>query len=123
MYDVCEKTLVGDIARNVVANLAPHEIPMFQVVSSAYFEDPSTALSQAKPKDTALGFGIDDSLILLTPFALHVVSEVFDFLVSIARTKWGRIYFFIYQKNKFIPFTVPRSLNEVSNARSVAIGY
>jgi hypothetical protein len=45
----------------------------------------SKALKSLKSEDSILGFGLDPSAPLLTPVVLAVVSEVFQFLVEIAK--------------------------------------
>jgi len=83
MKNTVEPTLVCEIAHDVLAELAPQELPIFPAASRAYFADPAAALKQSRPKDSALGFGVD-SFVFLTPVVLPVLSEVFEFLKQIA---------------------------------------
>jgi hypothetical protein len=40
MIDSSEQQTVSEIARDVVTQIAPRELPIFQAVSEAYFEGP-----------------------------------------------------------------------------------
>lgn len=78
-------TLVVDIARDVIAEIAPQEIPIFPAATEAYFAKPAEALKQLRSKDSVLGFGMDSLAIVLTPAVLHILSKVFEFLTDIAK--------------------------------------
>jgi hypothetical protein len=75
-----EQDLVAALARDAVASTAPEELPLFRRTSEAYFADPSGVLSKAEPRDEALGFGVEQALILVTPAALAVATSVVQFL-------------------------------------------
>jgi hypothetical protein len=77
--------LISDIASDVLADIAPQEVPIFPAISQAYFADPAGALKQLRSKDAALSFGVDPLSILLTPVVLHIVSEVFKVLTEAAK--------------------------------------
>lgn len=85
MTDLTQKELVVEIARDVVTQIAPQELPIFQAVSDTYFADPGNTLKSLKSEDRMLGFGLDPTAILLTPVILHVMSEIFQFLTPIAK--------------------------------------
>jgi hypothetical protein len=85
MQNAIDPTLVTDIARDVLAELAPQEIPIFPAASRTYFADPPAALKQYRSKDNALGFGVDPLLVSLTPIVLHTLLETFEFLTDIAK--------------------------------------
>lgn len=84
MIHSTENELVSEIARDIVTQIAPQELPIFPAVSEAYFDDPTKALNTLKSEDRVLGFGLDPSAALLTPVVLAVLSAVFQFLVQIA---------------------------------------
>ncbi len=77
--------LVNEIALDVVAEIAPQELPIFRATSSSYFADPVGAMKSLQPQDNPLGFGIESTAILLTPVVLHILSEVFQILTEIAK--------------------------------------
>lgn len=81
--DSATNTLVTDIARDVLEELAPQELPILPAAARAYFANPAAALKQSRSKDSALGFGVD-SFVFLTPVVLPVLSEVFEFLREVA---------------------------------------
>jgi hypothetical protein len=85
MEDSAGATLVADIARDVLSEVAPQEVPIFAAVSRAYFADPAAALKQSQSKDYVLGFGAGTLTVLLTPAILHILSEVLEFLTRVAK--------------------------------------
>ena len=81
--DNATNMLVTDVARDVLEELAPQELPILPAAARAYFADPAAALKQSRSKDSALGFGAD-SFVFLTPVVLPVLSEIFEFLREVA---------------------------------------
>lgn len=75
-----QSQLIADVARDVVAQVAPQELPLFRATSVAYFKNPEKALKQQRGKDEKLGFGGGDVVTLLTPIILTVMTEVVTFL-------------------------------------------
>jgi hypothetical protein len=64
------------LARQVVAEVAPAELPVFSATAKRYHENPVAALA-AKPKtDETLGFGAESVVVLLAPFALELAKRV-----------------------------------------------
>ncbi|WCM53271.1 hypothetical protein OH720_09730 [Pseudomonas sp. WJP1] len=85
MENFVDNTLVTDVAREVVSEIAPQEMPIFMAASRAYFNDPKKALHEIRSKDDALGFGMEALGVVVTPVVLHIISEVFAFLIGVAR--------------------------------------
>lgn len=85
MENFSDNTLVADVARDVISEIAPQEMPIFVAASGAYFEDPATAHHAIRSGDDPLGFGLGALGALLTPVVLHILSEVFVFLIGVAR--------------------------------------
>jgi hypothetical protein len=79
------RELIGDFAQEVLAEVAPQEVPIFPAVSRAYFADPARALKRRRAGDAALGFGADSLSVLLTPVVLCILSEVFEILTETAK--------------------------------------
>jgi hypothetical protein len=75
---------VADAAREIVARVAPQEMPLFRATSEAYFADPERALAERKPKDEMLGFGVEAAALLLTPVIIDVVRRVATALLNSA---------------------------------------
>jgi hypothetical protein len=69
------------LARSVVAQVAPQELPMFKAVSKAYAQDPER-VARADSKDEMLGFGILAAAPLLTPIVISVAEYVLRFVGS-----------------------------------------
>jgi hypothetical protein len=85
MSNAEENELIATIARDILAQVAPQEIPIFPAVSRAYFADPSRALKRRQTGDDALGFGADALAVLVTPALLHILSAVSDILMEAAK--------------------------------------
>jgi hypothetical protein len=68
--------IISDLARRLVTDLAPHELPLFPPVSDAYFRDPQAVFAGRGYKEDMLGFGLETGKVLLTPVALAVVTEL-----------------------------------------------
>jgi hypothetical protein len=77
--------LIADVARDVVAQVAPQELPFFRATSVAYFKNPEKALKQQTRKDEMLGFGGGEVVTLLTPIVLTVMTEVVTFAMAIVK--------------------------------------
>ena len=74
--------LVADVARDIVSEVAPDELAMFEVSTEAYLADPRRAA--APETDEMLGFGGGGAFELLTPVVLTIASGVISFLVDSA---------------------------------------
>jgi hypothetical protein len=77
--------IVADLARKLVADTAPQELPLFRATSSAYFRDPQEVLARRKGRDEMLGFGVETAVVLLTPVALEVAKTVVSFVAMRVR--------------------------------------
>jgi hypothetical protein len=85
MIDANTSLLMNEVARDILADIAPQELPIFPAVSKAYFADPAIALNKLRSRDTALGLGIESLAILLTPIVLHILTEAFQILMEAAK--------------------------------------
>ena len=45
MTDTAQQQLITDIARDVITQTAPHELPLFRASSEAYFKNPEKFLN------------------------------------------------------------------------------
>jgi hypothetical protein len=84
MTEVADPELLSEVARGVLAEVAPDELPMFGLASDAFLKDPSRAAGGGND-DEMLGFG-GGELELLTPVVLTVTSGVISFLVTTVLT-------------------------------------
>jgi len=79
-----DAALVTDVARDVLSEIAPEELPIFPAASRAYVADPAAALRGLGAKEEMLGFGMEALAAAATPVILIVVTEVFQFLTGVA---------------------------------------
>jgi hypothetical protein len=80
MDDLSQEQLVEVLAKDLVAQLAPQELPLFRATSQAYFQNSDKLFKGQEPKDEMLGFGVGESVTLLTPFILSILVEIVKYL-------------------------------------------
>ena len=85
MNETTQNQLIADLARDVVIEIAPHELPMFRLQSEAYFKDPDSALEGHAGKEDMLGFGAGAAAAFLTPAVLAVTTAVVKFAAEEAK--------------------------------------
>jgi hypothetical protein len=87
---------VRDLARLVVLQVAPEELPVFGVLADACLADPGRMLGSRDDVRERLGFGVGEVVALITPFAILAANEVVSYLTKCAldagRTAVGRIF-------------------------------
>ncbi len=77
-----QNQLIADLARDIVAQTAPQELPLFRTMSAAYFKNPDKVLKGQPGKDEMLGFGVAETVVMLTPSVLAVMSQVVRFVMA-----------------------------------------
>ena len=82
MNETTQNQLVADLARDVVTEIAPHELPMFRLQSEAYFKDPDSAFEGHAGGEDMLGFGAGAAAAFLTPAALAVTTVIVKFVAD-----------------------------------------
>ena len=82
MAEITEEQLLSEVGRDLIADLAPQELPLFRANSEAYFKNPEKALQGQIGKDEMLGFGAGDAVVLLTPIVLAILNEVVKFVID-----------------------------------------
>ena len=82
MTDSLENQLIADLARDLVSQTAPQELPLFRANSAAFFENPDKLLAEQRSKDEMLGFGAVEAVALMTPAILAVSSAIVQFLIA-----------------------------------------
>ncbi|MEU6587645.1 hypothetical protein ABZ923_00110 [Streptomyces sp. NPDC046881] len=75
--------MITEIARDVIKELAPEEVPMFSAVSQAYFADPRRAMSGKGSRRSPLGFGSEAVELVLTPVVLAATAKAVECLAEI----------------------------------------
>src|SRR4051794_5857885 len=71
-----QETAVEALARRVVADVSPAELPLFSATAARYRADPAGTLKPKGAGDAALGFGAEAAVVLVTPFVLDLVSRM-----------------------------------------------
>jgi hypothetical protein len=86
MANAVHEELVTEVARKLVAQIAPEEAPMFPATSQMYLRRQHTNHGQPRQdegdQDDMLGFGLAIPVALLAPVVLDVVSRVVTFLAG-----------------------------------------
>jgi hypothetical protein len=78
-----QQKLIVEATREVIAAVAPDELPLVTPIAAAYFANPDDTLRARTGKDESLGFGVPaDAAQLLTPIALAVITRVVSFLAE-----------------------------------------
>jgi hypothetical protein len=77
-----QEELIAILGKDLVAQVAPQELPLFRATSQAYFQDPNKLLKAQTPKDEMLGFGSGEAVMLLTPFVLSILTEIVKYLAN-----------------------------------------
>ena len=80
--DTVIQDAVDALARQVVAEQSPAELPLFNATAARYRADPSGTLAAGGRVDETLGFGVETAVVLLAPFALELVKRVFTQLAD-----------------------------------------
>ncbi|MGJ7441996.1 hypothetical protein [Aquipuribacter sp. MA13-6] len=77
-----DRATVEALARDLLADVSPAELPLFRATADSYFADPDRALSARGRSDEPLGFGIEAAVTLVGPFALDLVRRVLTSLTD-----------------------------------------
>jgi hypothetical protein len=77
-----ERATVEVLARELVAEVSPAELPLFRATADRYFADPDGTLAARGRTDEPLGFGAETAVALVGPFALDLVRRVLVRLVD-----------------------------------------
>jgi hypothetical protein len=75
--DAVDWTAIDALAREVIAEESPAELPLFNATAARYRTDPSGTLSAGSRTDETLGFGVETAVVLLAPFAIELVKRIF----------------------------------------------
>ena len=82
MTGITEREAVEALAREVVADVSPAELPLFRATADRYFADPQATLAAGGKSDEALGFGAEAVIVLVGPLALDLAKRVLVRLVE-----------------------------------------
>jgi hypothetical protein len=88
---VVNEALVRDLARKLLRETAPEELPLLRPASERYFADPEKALRKRRQEQEVLGFGGEAVVALLTPIVLTVATDVLShFATELAKDAGSR---------------------------------
>jgi hypothetical protein len=73
---------VKEIARLVVSEVAPEELPVYSILAEATLADPARMLEGRDDIRERLGFGVGEVTLLVTPFAVLAAREVVQYLTK-----------------------------------------
>lgn len=73
---------IQEVSREIVTQLAPEEIDLFEELVMEYFQNPSPPDSSNHQKDNPLGFGLEETLIALTPAATAATEIAINYLLA-----------------------------------------
>jgi hypothetical protein len=119
MTDAAQHQLIRDIAHELIAQIAPRELPLFGPASAAFFNPDSKPVPPSTPRDEMLGFGPDTAITFLTPVVLALTTEAVKFLMEKVKesikeasgeliTKWVKKIFNTEERAKNTPLALSR---------------
>src|SRR5262245_57703263 len=79
--DAPQRQLVAEVARALIEQVVPQEMPLFRASSAAYFKNPRRALRGQSDRDEMLGFGAGEGATFVTPIALIAATRLVEFVV------------------------------------------
>lgn len=79
-----DQAFLSELGREIVAQVAPDEIEVFDELAEEYFMDPSPSQLEPRSSDDALGFGLDSIMMAATPAVMGATMVVFSFVAQVA---------------------------------------
>lgn len=70
------------LSREIVAEFAPEELPLFDELAQETFEHPRPPQGEERGGDDPLGFGMNETLVAITPAVSAMVSAAFAHLLG-----------------------------------------
>jgi len=77
------RALVEGLSREVIGEVAPEELDLFDQLSDEYYVDPAPPDLTQQGGDEALGFGLGELLIASTPASNAMITVVLTFVIQI----------------------------------------
>lgn len=74
--------LIQELSKDIVVEIAPEEMDLFDELVAEYFQDPTPPDLSARPKDDPLGFGLGEVLIATTPAVAAMVDVVLNYILN-----------------------------------------
>ena len=76
------RNFITELSKNIVTEVAPEEIPLFDELVQEYFDDPTPPDPSESISDDPLGFGLGETLVAITPAATAMVSAVLSYVLT-----------------------------------------
>jgi hypothetical protein len=76
------RAVIKEISKGVVTQIAPEELDLFDELAQEYFEDPTPPDLSSPARDDALGFGLAETVVAVTPTAMAMVTAVLGYLLT-----------------------------------------
>jgi hypothetical protein len=79
-----EQALVAELSRELVSEVAPEELDLFDDLAGEYLANPNPPHATRGPGDDALGFGMGEALSAVTPAAMAALSVMIPLVTNMA---------------------------------------
>ncbi len=83
MPDQTHNSVIAVVARMLIAQVAPQELPLFRSISTAYFAAPDKPIKFEGGKDNPLGFGPGGTVTVTTPAILSASNAVVTYVIGV----------------------------------------
>ncbi len=77
-----DQQIIAELSKEMIMHVAPEELDIFDDLLQGYFENPQPPDRTAKASDDALGFGLGEVMIAMTPVAAAVATAALNFLLQ-----------------------------------------
>lgn len=77
-----ERKLIAELSKEIVSQIAPEELELFDELMQEYFDNPVPPDLTVDDSDDALGFGLSEVMVAITPAAAAVTIAALGFIVS-----------------------------------------
>jgi hypothetical protein len=76
------RQLITDLSKQMVTQVAPEELDLFDELIEEYFDDPSPPDLSESDDDDALGFGLNEVVVAITPAAAAAASSAVGYILT-----------------------------------------
>lgn len=81
---VDERELITELSKDIVSQVAPEELDLFDELIQEYFDDPTPPDLTTDNSDDPLGFGLGEVMVAATPAIAAAISAGITFLLTVA---------------------------------------
>lgn len=76
------RQLIVDFSKHLITQVAPEELDLFDELIEEYFDDPTPPDLSESDDDDALGFGLNELAVAITPAAAAAASSAVGYILS-----------------------------------------